>query len=82
MAKKQPWYEKATVQSSIINAVPNIVTGIIAVIAIIAAAKYSNLQIKQNQVNFEKQMHRDSLINIEQDSVAKLQIQYSGFQFA
>ena len=42
MPKKQPWYNKASVQASIVNAIPTILTAIIAIIAIRVATNDSN----------------------------------------
>lgn len=80
MPKKQPWYNKASVQASIVNAIPTILTAIIAIIAIRVATNDSNHQVKINQENFQSQILRDSLINIFQDSTAELQLELATLQ--
>ncbi len=80
MSKKQPWYDKASVQASIVNAIPSILTAIIAIIAIRVATNDSNHQVKINQENFQRQLVRDSLLNISQDSTAELQLELATLQ--
>jgi hypothetical protein len=55
--KNQNWYEKASVQSAIVNGIPAIFTAIIAVIAI--ATTYNNSNKQLNLI--EKQYYRDSI---------------------
>ena len=80
MSKKQTWYNKASVQASIVNAIPTILTAIIAIIAIRVATNDSNHQVKINQENFQRQIVRDSLLNISQDSTAELQFDLATLQ--
>ncbi len=76
----QKWYEKATVQSAIVNAIPNIAIATIAILSIVVTCNYSKKQISQNQTQFNSQMIRDSLQSIQEDSVTKKQMALTKLQ--
>jgi len=78
MANK--WYEKATVQSALVNAIPNILIAFIAIISIIVTFYNYKHESSQIQVNFEKQITRDSVVNVQQDSVTKQNLKLAELQ--
>src|SRR5690606_2153736 len=76
----QKWYQKATVQSSIVNAIPNLITATIAIVSIYISTKYSSQQIQQAQDHFKTQITRDSILNIEEQKTTESQIHLSMLQ--
>ena len=68
---KQKWYNKVTNQSALINAIPNVGLVAISIITVLITLNISKSQIFQNQKNFDKQMQKDSLLNVQQDSITK-----------
>lgn len=76
----QKWYQKATVQSSIVNAIPNLITATIAIVSIWISTKYSSQQIRQAQDHFKTQITRDSVLNIEEQKTTESQIHLSELQ--
>ena len=76
----QKWYQKATVQSSIVNAIPNLITATIAIVSIWISTKYSSQQIQQAQDHFKTQITRDSVLNIEEQKTTESQIHLSELQ--
>ena len=76
----QKWYKKASVQSALINAIPNLVIAGIAIASLIITFFIYKKQASQNQGNFEIQMERDSLLNDRQDSVTKQNLKLAKLQ--
>lgn len=76
----QIWYKKATVQSAIVNAIPNLVIAGIAVTSLIITYQIYKHQEAQTQRNFAIQIKRDSLQTIRQDSVTKQNLRLAELQ--
>jgi DNA-dependent RNA polymerase auxiliary subunit epsilon len=77
----QKWHQKASVQAAIVNAIPNLIIATITVVSLLLSAHYLNTQISQTQSNFDKQILRDSILNVSQDSVARKQLGLTNLQF-
>lgn len=76
----QKWYQRASVQSSLINSIPNLGILAIAIITVIITLNISRDQSSQSQKNFNKQMLKDSLLNVQQDSITKQQVLLANLQ--
>lgn len=67
------WFKKATVQASLVNAIPAFLTAIIAVVGIYFSYQYYNDQLNQNYFLFKQQTRRDSILNIQQTELTQKQ---------
>ena len=76
----QKWYHKATVQSALINALPNLVIVVISIVTLFVSLSISKDERTQNQSNFNQQMQRDSILNLAKDSITKRQMELANFQ--
>ena len=62
-SKKQPWFDKATVQAALVSTIPAF---LVAIVGIYFTWNNSHNQILQNETFFKKQMERDSILNLKQ----------------
>jgi hypothetical protein len=76
----QKWYQKASVQSALINSIPNLGILAISIITIVITLSISRNERSQSQANFDLQMLKDSLLNAQQDSITKQQVLLANLQ--
>jgi hypothetical protein len=76
----QKWFRKVTNQSALINSIPNVGLVVISIITLVVSLDISRTQISKNQENFDKQIRRDSLLAVQQDSITKQQTALTKFQ--
>lgn len=73
----QKWYQKATVQSAIVAAIPSLITAVIAILAIHYTQRAAN-----SQFNLDKgQYTRDSINSVLQLELVKKQIELANKSF-
>ena len=77
--KKQPWFNKATVQAALVNTIPAF---LVAVVGIYFTWNNSHNQIVQNELFFKKQMQRDSILNIKQTQLNLNQLELNKQELA
>jgi hypothetical protein len=75
VTQQQKWYNKATVQSALVNSIPALLTAIVGIAGLLLTWNLSNKQLNQAFSLYEKQMHRDSLLNQKQNELTIRQLE-------
>ena len=70
----QKWYNKATVQSAIVNGAPVLLTAIVGILGIYLTYRFNKNQLDQNYDLFRKQFQRDSISSNTQYALTNEQL--------
>lgn len=75
------WYQKATIQAAIVNAIPNIIVAFVAILAMVSMYNISNRQIEQNEKLARERYKKDSLLVELQLRLAEKELELNKEQF-